>query len=86
MNDCQEEADKLFDNIKKKILTLKDFPERGHIPPELELFQMKEFLEIHYKPYRIIYQIIEKKVFVHCILDGRRDMQSLLQERLLRFD
>jgi toxin ParE1/3/4 len=43
-----------------------------------------EFREIHFKPYRIIYQIIDKRVFVHCVLDGRRDLQELLERRMLR--
>ena len=51
---------------------------------ELSLLGIDNFLELNYKPYRIIYQIIEKVVFVHCIFDGRRDMQKLLQERLIR--
>jgi len=40
--------------------------------------------EIHVKVYRIMYQITGDDIFVHCILDGRRDIQDLLQKRLLR--
>ena len=65
-------------------MSLQDYPDRGHVPPELSLLGIDDFLELSYKPYRIIYQIIEKVVFFHCILDGRRDMQKLLQERLIR--
>jgi toxin ParE1/3/4 len=43
-----------------------------------------EFRELFYKPYRIIYQVIGNYVYVHCILDGRRDMQDTLQQRVLR--
>ena len=32
----------------------------------------------------IIYQLIEKNVYIHCILDGRRDLEDLLRIRLLR--
>lgn len=84
LNDSEEKAEKLYTNIQKRIIALQENPQRGRAPKELQLFQMKEFLEIQFKPYRIIYQIIEKNVYVHCILDGRRDMQSLLHERLLR--
>ena len=31
-----------------------------------------------------IYQIEGQTVFVHCVLDGRRDLQELLERRLLR--
>jgi len=50
----------------------------------LDKMGIREFREIHFKPYRIVYSIHENEVFVHCVLDGRRDMQTLLQQRLLR--
>jgi toxin ParE1/3/4 len=43
-----------------------------------------EYREVHHDPYRIIYRVFERRVVVYCVLDGRRDMQSLLQMRLLR--
>ena len=84
LNDSEEKAEQLYQKLYDKSLQLEKYPERGHIPPELELLDIPDFLEIHFKPYRIIYRIIGKEIFVHCILDGRRDLQKLLQERLLR--
>jgi len=84
LNDSEEQADKLYSKLYQKCLLLKEFPERGHIPPELDLLNVEDFLEIHYKPYRIIYRIIKTEVFVYCIIDGRREIQKLLQERLIR--
>jgi prevent-host-death family protein len=34
--------------------------------------------------YRILYEVQEQAVFVHAILDGRRDLRDLLERRLLR--
>jgi len=82
--DSVNNAEKLLSGIEDACESLKDFPERGHVPPELDRIGIKIYKEIHYKPYRIIYQIIKKDVYVHCILDGRRDMMTLLEERLLR--
>jgi len=84
INDSKSAAEKLFNKLFEKCSMLKNYPERGHCPPELQLIEVYDYLEIHYKPYRIIYQVLGKQIFVHCILDGRRDMQKLLQERLLR--
>ena len=84
LNDSEGSAEDLFSRLYKKCLLLKEFPERGHVPPELKLFDIKDFLEIHHKPFRIIFRIIKNEVFVYCILDGRRDIQKLLQERLIR--
>jgi toxin ParE1/3/4 len=77
-------ADYLFEKLQETCLSLGDYPERGHFPPELERINVREYSEIHFKPYRIIYQVRQDQVFIHCVLDGRRSLQDLLQERLLR--
>ena len=83
-NDSVEKAEKLYSKLYEKCIALHEYPHRGHIPSELSLIGIDDFLEITYKPYRIIYQIIQNAAFIHCILDGRRDMQKILQERLMR--
>jgi toxin ParE1/3/4 len=83
-NDSVEKVDRLLDNLERAILKLETLPERGHFPPELERIGVREYREIFFKPYRIIYQVIRSEVFVHCVLDGRRDLQDLLQRRVLR--
>ena len=44
---------------------------------------ISEYREVHYKPYRIISRIRARTMVVYCVLDGCRDMQTLLQRRLL---
>lgn len=41
---------------------------------------------MYYKPYRIIYQIVDDKVYIHAVLDGRRELQESLEKRLMLFD
>lgn len=84
LNDSEEKSERLYSKLYEKCVALKEYPYRGHVPQELSLFGINDFLEIIFKHYRIIYQIIGKDVFIHCILDGRRDIQKLLQERLIR--
>jgi len=84
MNDSVEKAEYLLKNIEDRIYKLVSLPNRGHYPPELERIGIQEYREIHFKPYRIIYTIEDTEVFIHCVLDGRRDLSDLLQERLLR--
>ena len=84
LNDSVEKADRLFGALRTTCLKLKSFPLRGNIPSELFEVGVIEFRELHFKPYRIIYSIDGSTVLVHCVLDGRRDIQSILQERLLR--
>jgi toxin ParE1/3/4 len=83
-NDSKDSANYVFEKIEEMCLNLEEMPERGHIPPELERIGISNYREIHFKPYRIIYEIDGKKVFVHCVLDGRRDLQEILQRRLIR--
>lgn len=83
-HDSVENAGRLLGNLERTIAKLETMPLRGHFPPELKRVSVLEFREIFFKPYRIIYQTIESSVYVHCVLDGRRDLQDLLQERLLR--
>lgn len=77
-------AEKLLGEIEQTIISLEHIPERGHMPPELKRIDVYGYREIHLKIYRIIYEIIGHDVFVHCVLDGRRDLQDLLRQRLLR--
>jgi toxin ParE1/3/4 len=84
ISDSIEKAELLFLKIKETCLSLAELPNRGHIPPELDRIGVVEYREIHFKPYRIIYQVIELKVHIHCILDGRRELQELLEKRIIR--
>ena len=83
-HDAVEKADRLLAALEDTCLGLSELPERGNVPKELEPLGITEFREVHYKPYRVIYRIIGQQVVVYCVLDGRRDMQSLLQRRLTR--
>ena len=82
--DAPEKASQLLAKIEKTIAALDTMPLRGHRPLELERIGVMEFREIFFKPYRVIYEVSGSEVIVHCVLDGRRDMVDLLQERLLR--
>ena len=84
INDSAESSEYLLNKIEEKCISLREYPNRGHAPPELERIGVFNYREIHFKPYRIIYEVIEKNVFVHCVLDGRRSLRELLEMRLLK--
>ncbi|MBI9083498.1 MAG: type II toxin-antitoxin system RelE/ParE family toxin [Desulfobacterales bacterium] len=81
--DSRDRADHVLDKIETVFSTLAEFPERGAIPKELRALGILDYREIFFKPYRIVYRIMAKSVYVLMIADGRRDMQRLLQRRLL---
>jgi len=83
VHDSPRKADHVLKQIETTLSALSKFPDRGVHPKELLTLGIREYREIFFKPYRIIYRVIDKNVYVLLIADGRRDMQSLLQRRLL---
>lgn len=57
-------------------------PERGSRPKELLALGIREYRQVFFKPYRAIYRVIGRRVYVYLVADGRRDMQTLLARRL----
>jgi len=83
-HDSIENAGRVVNALEQLCAKLAELPERGNIPKELRGLGITEYREVHHDPYRIIYRVFESRVVVYCVVDGRRDMQSLLQIRLLR--
>ena len=81
--DCQVNADHVLDRIMEIVDSLSRFPERGRHPPGLSALGIREYRQTSFKPYRVIYRVLDAKVVIHVIADGRRDMRSLLARRLL---
>jgi toxin ParE1/3/4 len=81
--DCLANADHVLDRLLQAVESLESFPERGTYPKELIALGIREYRQIAFKPYRIIYRVIGQKVHIYLIADDRRDMQSLLARRLL---
>lgn len=81
--DSAVSAGHVLDQLLKTAETLATFPERGSHPAELLALGIRDYRQIYFKPYRVIYRVIEQRVYVNLIADGRRDMQSLLARRLL---
>lgn len=82
-HDSPQNANYVLNQIEELMLTLAEYPERGSFPKELLTLGIKEYREVFFKPYRVIYRVIGNDVVVYMIADGRRDMQALLQRRML---
>lgn len=81
--DCVANADYVLDALINLVERLARFSERGTYPKELAALGIKEYRQVLFKPYRVIYRVSENNVIIYLIADGRRDMQSLLARRLL---
>jgi toxin ParE1/3/4 len=82
-HDAPGKAEHVLASIEKAFSSLAESPERGAYPKELLALGIREYREIFFKPYRVIYRFTGDTVYVLLIVDGRRDMQTLLQQRLL---
>ena len=81
--DSLKSADHLLERLLEMAASLSMTPERGSHPQELRALGIQEYRQVFLKPYRMIYRVIDSKVVVYVIADGRRDMQALLVRRLL---
>ena len=76
-------AEHVLERIEQALGSRSEYPHRGGFPKELRDVGIREYREIFFKPYRIVYRVSDRTVDVYLVVDGRRDMQSLLQRRLL---
>ncbi|OGA05685.1 MAG: plasmid stabilization protein [Betaproteobacteria bacterium RIFCSPLOWO2_02_FULL_64_12] len=81
--DSLANAQRVLNRLMEAAERLTSFPERGAYPRELLALGIREYRQTFFKPYRMIYRVIGKRVYIHLIADGRRDMQTLLARRLL---
>lgn len=76
------DADHLIDRLVERMMALRHFPLRGSIPQELGALGENEYRQLVHAPYRIIYHFTGRLVAILMIADGRRDMRTLLEQRL----
>ena len=70
--------------IQETIAHIRQFQESGHVPAELEGFVDDHFRQALSGKNRIIYQVRDDTIFIHLVVDARRDLQALLQRIVLR--
>lgn len=80
--DDPAKAAHVLERLETAIEGLATNPERGSYPKELLVLGIREYRQTFFKPYRMIYRIAGRRVYVYLIADGRRDMQTLFARRL----
>ncbi|MGH8488070.1 MAG: type II toxin-antitoxin system RelE/ParE family toxin, partial [Gammaproteobacteria bacterium] len=83
-HDKNENAHAFLDRIEHAAEKLAFLPQRGRLVPELKELGVLAYREIIVRPWRIIYRFDADRAYVVGLLDGRRDLASLLLERLIR--
>jgi toxin ParE1/3/4 len=82
-HDSLSNAKYVIEKLLAATASLASHPEAGTRVKELEGVASREYRQVFFKPYRVIYRIMGKKIFIYVVADGRRDMQVLLMRRLL---
>ncbi len=80
--DSPQNALKILKSIKQKASNLYTLPERGHIVPELQGQGISQYRELIIPPWRLMYRIGERKVYVLSVIDSRRNVEDILLARL----
>ena len=70
--------------IREKTSTLYSLPHRGRIVPELRDQGISQYRELIIPPWRVIYRISGKRVYVLSVIDSRRNVEDILLDRLVR--
>ena len=70
--------------VEQRCQALSALPERGRIVPELRAVDVLTYRELIEGPWRIVYRHDVDRVHVMAVLDARRELSSLLLERLVR--
>lgn len=70
--------------IDEALASLEEHASRGRVVPELRDRGVTTFREIVVDPYRIVFRVKEKEVWVVAVVDHRRDLDTLLLVRARR--
>lgn len=73
-----------YGKLKEAIRHLQHFPLSGGIPDEIEKFGLTRYRQVVSGMNRIIYEVRQDGIYIHMIIDVRRDMAALLTRRLLK--
>ncbi len=82
--DSPSNALKIYKKLKQNASSLYTFPDRGRIVPELRDHGILQYRELVIPPWRILYRISEKYVYVLSVLDSRQNIEDILLNRLIR--
>lgn len=75
---------KQYEKIKEAAAKLNSLPDRGRIIPELQKQNIYKFREIIIGPWRLMYKLEEKSIYVLAVIDGRPNIEEVLMKRHLR--
>lgn len=82
--DSFDDALSILHKLEAKAALLVTLPNRGRVVPELLHTGISQYRELISAPWRIVYKVASSQVFIMAVLDSRRDLQTVLLNRLAR--
>ena len=82
-NQQDNRIERFLEQMEKVFRRISQAPEAGAWPIELMELGIRDYREIYSHPYRVIYFYENNTANVILIADARRDLDTLLQMRLL---
>jgi len=82
--DTIEIAIQKYERIKETARQLVLFPDQGRIIPELLKHNITKYKELIISPWRLMYKVDNNVVYIMAVIDGRRNIEDTLLQRLLR--
>ncbi len=76
-------AKSIFAKLKKQIETLNYSPQRGRHIPELIEQGILLYRELVISPWRVMYRIHKRTVYILAIIDSRRNIEDILLKKLI---
>jgi toxin ParE1/3/4 len=86
MKDGFERANQIYKRIISKVDDLQFMPGKGRVIPELESLHINIYREIIDNPWRIFYKIDKTEVFILAVIDGRRNIEDIVFDRIIKKD
>ena len=84
-NRSEERAAELRTGLVDAAESLGIHPARRRVVPELHDLGIDLWREVIVEHYRIIYRVQSRRVLISVALDGRRDVEHVLLERLIGY-
>ena len=84
-NDNKKNALDILNRITQKASELKQMPFHCRILPELQDLNIETYRELIINPWRTVFKVNNTEVNVIAVLDGRRNIEDILWEKIFRF-
>jgi len=83
-SDNPQNALHVLEKIRNKAASLYSLPEQGRIVSELHSNGIFIYRELIISPWRLLSRIAESNAYVMALLDGRRNVEDILLNRLVQ--